>query len=73
VATFRRWAEATPAEFRFAIKANRHLTHSEKLNDPVPAIRLERGRADHLGVRLAARRKRRLRVLRQRRLRPRAA
>lgn len=51
--TFRRWAAETPPGFRFAIKANRYLTHSKKLNDPLPAIRVERERADVLGSRLA--------------------
>ena len=45
VETFRRWRVETPAEFRFAIKAHRYLTHNKKLNDPLPAIRLERERA----------------------------
>lgn len=54
VATFRRWREETPAGFRFAIKANRYLTHNKKLADPLPAIRLERERASGLGGKLAA-------------------
>lgn len=52
-ATFRRWRAATPAQFRFAIKAHRYLTHNKKLKDPLPAIRLERGRAAGLGEKLA--------------------
>ncbi len=52
--TFRRWRDATPADFRFAIKGNRFLTHNKKLSDPLPAIRLERDRAAGLGNRLAA-------------------
>jgi len=54
VATFRRWRDATPAGFRFAIKANRYLTHSRRLIDPAPAIRLERDRASALGAKLGA-------------------
>jgi uncharacterized protein YecE (DUF72 family) len=54
VETFRRWRDATPPGFRFAIKANRYLTHNKKLADPLPAIRLERERASGLGPKLAA-------------------
>ncbi|HVC12385.1 MAG TPA: DUF72 domain-containing protein [Burkholderiales bacterium] len=53
VATFRRWAAETPPGFRFAIKANRYLTHNKKLADPLPAVLLERGRAAALGAKLA--------------------
>ena len=52
--TFARWRNATPPEFRFAIKANRYLTHNRKLADPLPSIRLERDRARGLGEKLAA-------------------
>ncbi len=52
--TFRRWRDATPADFRFAIKGNRFLTHNKKLADPLPAIRLERERAKGMGQKLAA-------------------
>ncbi len=51
--TFRRWRDETPRDFRFAIKANRFLTHNKKLADPLPAIRLERERAAGLGDKLA--------------------
>jgi uncharacterized protein YecE (DUF72 family) len=51
--TFARWRRATPPAFRFAIKANRYLTHNRKLNDPLPSIRLERDRARGLGEKLA--------------------
>jgi uncharacterized protein YecE (DUF72 family) len=53
-ATFRRWRSETPPDFRFAIKANRYLTHNEKLTDPLPVIRLERDRASGPGPKLAA-------------------
>ena len=52
--TFARWRAETPPEFRFAIKANRYLTHSRRLIDPLPSIRLERDRAAGLGHKLAA-------------------
>jgi len=52
--TFERWRRATPPQFRFAIKANRYLTHNRRLDDPLPSIRLERDRAAGLGDKLAA-------------------
>ena len=51
--TFVRWRDATPPGFRFAIKANRYLTHKRKLADPLPSIRLERERSRGLGEKLA--------------------
>ena len=54
VETFRRWRDQTPPGFRFALKAHRYLTHNRKLDDPLPAIRLERDRAAGLGEKLAA-------------------
>ena len=54
LATFRRWRDATPPEFRFALKAHRYLTHNRKLRDPLAPIRLERDRAAGLGDKLAA-------------------
>jgi uncharacterized protein YecE (DUF72 family) len=54
VATFRRWRAETPAGFRFALKANRYLTHNKKLADPLPPLLTERERASGLGSRLAA-------------------
>lgn len=52
--TFRHWAKVTPDGFRFAIKANRYLTHNKKLNDAPPAVRKERSRARALGNKLTA-------------------
>jgi len=54
VETFRHWRAQTPAGFRFAIKANRYLTHNKKLADALPSIILERERARGLGPKLAA-------------------
>jgi uncharacterized protein YecE (DUF72 family) len=51
--TFRRWRRETPPDFRFAIKANRYLTHNRKLREPLAPIRLERSRAAGLGEKLA--------------------
>jgi uncharacterized protein YecE (DUF72 family) len=52
--TFADWRARTPARFRFAIKANRYLTHNRKLIEPLPSIRIERDHAAALGDRLAA-------------------
>jgi uncharacterized protein YecE (DUF72 family) len=52
--TFARWRDETPASFRFAIKANRFLTHNKKLADPASPISLERRHASALGEKLAA-------------------
>ena len=52
--TFRRWRDATPPGFRFAVKAHRYLTHNRKLKDPLGPIRVERDRAAGLGEKLAA-------------------
>jgi uncharacterized protein YecE (DUF72 family) len=52
--TFARWRDQTPPHFRFALKANRYLTHARKLLDPAPSIALERERAQALQDKLAA-------------------
>ncbi len=53
-ATFARWGAETPPHFRFAMKANRYLTHHKKLADPAPSIRLERARSRALDAKLVA-------------------
>ncbi|MEX2255062.1 MAG: DUF72 domain-containing protein [Acidimicrobiia bacterium] len=50
--SFRRWAEATPADFCFAVKASRYLTHVKRLRDPVAPVRLFASRARQLGPKL---------------------
>jgi len=52
--TLERWRAETPGDFRFAIKANRYLTHNKKLIDPLPAIGTEHRLAEGLGEKLAA-------------------
>lgn len=52
--TFRYWAEQTPAGFRFALKANRYLTHNKKLLDPEASVLIEKDHAQVLGEKLAA-------------------
>jgi uncharacterized protein YecE (DUF72 family) len=54
IATFRRWRAQTPPGFRFALKANRYVTHNRKLADPLAPVLAERERASGLGSRLAA-------------------
>lgn len=51
--TFARWHEQTPPLFRFAIKANRYLTHNRKLKDPEAPIVTEKNRASALQQKLA--------------------
>jgi uncharacterized protein YecE (DUF72 family) len=52
-ATFKKWFDATPPTFRFALKANRYLTHNKKLLDPAASILLEKAHAEALGEKLA--------------------
>lgn len=52
-ATFKKWSDATPPTFRFAIKANRYLTHNKKLLDPDASILIEKSHAEALGEKLA--------------------
>jgi uncharacterized protein YecE (DUF72 family) len=52
--TFQRWRDQTPPDFRFALKANRYLTHNRRLMEPVPCVVLQRDRASGLHGKLAA-------------------
>ncbi len=52
--TFARWAAETPPPFRFAMKANRYITHNKKLLTPDEPVLRERERALGLGPKLAA-------------------
>ena len=49
--TFERWAAAMPNDFRFTLKAHRHLTHVRRLRDPAEPIHRDRERAEALGER----------------------
>jgi len=51
--TFQKWADETPASFRFTIKANRYLTHHKKLIDPAPSVLIEKNHAEALREKLA--------------------
>src|SRR4051794_26685879 len=50
--TFVRWREQTPADFTFALKASRFLTHVKRLNDPQQPLSLFMERAVGLGEKL---------------------
>lgn len=49
---FQRWRDATPASFRFAVKASRYITHIKRLRDVADELSLFLERADHLGPKL---------------------
>ena len=46
---FRRWREAVPPGFLFAVKASRYLTHLKRLRDPAAPLDLLIARARELG------------------------
>ena len=46
------WRDATPPNFRFAVKASRFLTHNQKLKDPQNALDKFLPRAEALGKKL---------------------
>src|SRR4051794_38838309 len=46
------WRATVPADFRFAVKGSRFITHMKKLNDPALALDRFFGRADLLGSKL---------------------
>jgi uncharacterized protein YecE (DUF72 family) len=49
---FQRWAEATPPDFQFAVKASRYITHIKRLREVGPELTLFLERALHLGGKL---------------------
>lgn len=49
-ATFARWAEQTPPDFRFVLKLSRYLTHVRRLRDPEDPVRLFLERAAPLAA-----------------------
>src|SRR5262245_33494830 len=51
--TFAAWRDATPANFRFAVKASRFITHNKKLSDPGSALDKFFPRIAALGAKLA--------------------
>jgi uncharacterized protein YecE (DUF72 family) len=52
MATFAAWAERAPADFEFAIKASRFLTHMKKLKDPEEPVERMFSRMRALGSHL---------------------
>jgi len=50
--TFKKWKESVPHNFRFAVKANRFLTHSKKLHDVGDTAVDFISKASHLGENL---------------------
>ncbi len=51
--TFQKWCEQTPDDFRFSLKANRYLTHTKRLNDPLDSVLIEKEHAGYLQPKLA--------------------
>jgi uncharacterized protein YecE (DUF72 family) len=51
-AVFTRWAQRTPADFLFAVKASRYLTHMKRLKDPAEPLDRLLHRASGLGDKL---------------------
>jgi len=51
-ATFARWRERTPEDFRLAVKMSRYLTHIKRLSGPAEPVERFLGRAEALGDRL---------------------
>lgn len=50
--TFRAWADRTPDDFVFAVKASRYITHRLRLKNAAEPLRLVVGRASLLGAKL---------------------
>ncbi len=51
-ATIDAWCDAVPADFRFAVKASRYITHMKKLKDPDQSIERFFDKAERFGKRL---------------------
>jgi uncharacterized protein YecE (DUF72 family) len=52
LATFTAWRERTPADFRWAVKASRYLTHIKRLREPEEPVARMLGRAAGLEAKL---------------------
>ena len=52
ISAFESWRDSTPANFVFAVKASRFITHNKKLKDPENALENLLPRAEHLGKKL---------------------
>jgi uncharacterized protein YecE (DUF72 family) len=53
-ATYKRFRAETPADFRFAVKGHRFVTHYKRLRDCADSVARLRDQASHLGEKLAA-------------------
>lgn len=51
--TFQKWCDQTPDDFRFSLKANRYLTHTKRLNNPLDSVLIEKQHAQYLQPKLA--------------------
>lgn len=51
--TFEHWREHTPANFVFAIKGHRYVTHVKRLKEPEQSLQLSREAASGMGEKLA--------------------
>lgn len=51
--TLTHWAQTTPDDFRFTIKAHRYITHTKRLHEVVDAVSAERDLYQHLGDKLS--------------------
>lgn len=51
-ATWRRWAASVPADFRFAVKMPRAISHEARLRNAEPALQVFLGQVDELGSKL---------------------
>jgi uncharacterized protein YecE (DUF72 family) len=52
VNALKNWHDSTPADFCFAVKGSRYLTHMKKLKDPKPGLAKFFSRINHLGNKL---------------------
>jgi uncharacterized protein YecE (DUF72 family) len=50
--SFRQWKEQTPADFVFAVKASRYITHMKKLKDPTQSVSRFLAQVEELGQKL---------------------
>ena len=53
-ATYARWADSVPEDFRFSVKAPRTLTHERRLADPAPLLEAFLEEIGGLGAKLGA-------------------
>jgi uncharacterized protein YecE (DUF72 family) len=54
MATYQRWADSTPSDFRFSVKVPKQITHVSRLIDVEPQIEQLRAETSGLGGKMAA-------------------